>query len=83
MLGSFRTFHDQCPVHIRVRTKFIGIFNVKGSGRFRAITFCFLTVVFNVVVALLGVLRDCDRTQPMERGGGLKGEGRMDTLKMT
>ena len=43
------------PVHIRVLTKFTEIFSVKGSGRFRAITFCFLTVVFSVVVALMGV----------------------------
>ena len=34
-----------------------GIFKVKGGGRFKATTFCFLTVVvFSVVVALLGVI---------------------------
>ena len=49
---AFRTFHDQCPVHIRVLTMFTGIFRVKGVGRFRAITFCFLTVVSSVVVGL-------------------------------
>ena len=32
---------------------FTGIFRVKGGGRFMAITFRFLTVVFSVVVALL------------------------------
>ena len=36
---------------------FTGIFRVKGGGRLKAITFCFLTVVFSVVVALLGVFR--------------------------
>ena len=50
---AFRTFHDQCPVHIRVHLV-TGAFRVKGGGRFRATTFCFLTVVFSVVVALLG-----------------------------
>ena len=34
---------------------FTEIFRVKCGGRFRATTFCFLTVVFRVVVALLGV----------------------------
>ena len=33
----FRTFHDQCPVHIRILTMFTGTFRVKGGGRFRAI----------------------------------------------
>ena len=51
-LGS--TFHDQCPVHIRVLTMFTGTFRVKGGGRFRVTTFSFLTVFFSVVVALLG-----------------------------
>ena len=32
-----------------------GTLRVKGGGRFKATTFCFLTVIFNVVVALLGV----------------------------
>ena len=50
---GFRTFHDQCPVHIRVLAVFTGTFGVKGGGRFRTTTFCFLTVVFSVVVALL------------------------------
>ena len=51
----FRTFHDQCPVHIRVLAMFTGrTFRVKGGGRFRATSFCFMTVVFRVVVALLG-----------------------------
>ena len=55
---AFRTFHDQCPVHIRVLAMFTGnTFRVKGGGRFRATTFCFLTVVFSVVVALLGCLQ--------------------------
>ena len=52
---AFRTFHDQCPVHIRILTMFTGIFRVKDGGRFMAIAFCFLTVVFSVVVAFLGV----------------------------
>ena len=52
---AFRTVYDQCPVHIRIFTMFTGIFRVKDGGRFRAITFCFLTVVFSVVVVLLGV----------------------------
>ena len=51
---AFRKFHDQCPVHIRILTIFTGIFRVKGGGIFRAVTFSFLTVVFSVVVALLG-----------------------------
>ena len=51
---AFRTFHDQCRVHIRVFAMFSGTFRVKGGGRFRATTFCFLTIVFSVVVALLG-----------------------------
>ena len=51
---AFRTFHDPCPVLIRVLTRFTGTFRVKGGGRFRATTFCFLTVVFSVIVALLG-----------------------------
>ena len=50
-----RTFHDQCPVHIRVLTMFTGNFRVKDGGCFKATTFCFLTVVFSVVVSLLGV----------------------------
>ena len=33
---------------------FTGTFRVKGGGSFRATTFCFLTVVFSVVAALLG-----------------------------
>ena len=49
---AFRTFHDQCPVHIRVLTMFTGIFRVKGGGLFMATSFCFLTVVFTVVFAL-------------------------------
>ena len=52
----FRTFHDQCPVHIKVHAMFTGTFRVKGGGRFRATTFCFLTVVLSVIVALLGAL---------------------------
>ena len=51
---AFRTFHDQRPVHIRVLAMFTGTFGVKGGGRSRATTFCFLTIVFSVVVALLG-----------------------------
>ena len=51
---AFRTFHDQCPVRIRILAVFTGTFRVKGGGCFRATTFCFLTVVFSVVVALLG-----------------------------
>ena len=51
---AFRTFHDQCGVHIRVFAMFTGTFRVKGGGRFRATTFCFLTIIFSVVVALLG-----------------------------
>ena len=50
---AFRTFHDQCPVHIIVHLV-TGAFRVKGGGRFRATTFCFLTVVFSVVVSLVG-----------------------------
>ena len=53
---AVRTFHDQCPVPIRVLAMFTWTFRVKGGGRFRAATFCFLTVVFNVVVAFLGVI---------------------------
>ena len=52
---AFRTFHDQSPVHIRILTMFTGNFGVTGGGRFMTITFCFLTVVFSVVVALSGV----------------------------
>ena len=33
---AFRTFHDQCGVHIRVFAMFTGIFRVKGGGHFRA-----------------------------------------------
>ena len=33
VLRAFRTFHDQCTVHIRILTMFTGIFRVKGSGR--------------------------------------------------
>ena len=50
---SFRTFHDQCPVHIRVLTMFTGIFRVKGGGRFSATAFYFLTVVFCVNLGCL------------------------------
>ena len=39
---AFRTFHDQCTVHIRDLTMFTGILRVKGGGRFGATTFCFL-----------------------------------------
>ena len=46
---AFRTFHDQCGVHIRVFAMFTGTFRVKGGGRFRATTFCFLTIIFSVV----------------------------------
>ena len=31
---AFRTFHDQCPVHVRVIAMFTDIFRVKGGGRF-------------------------------------------------
>ena len=55
VLRAFRKFHDQCPFHIRILTMFTRIFKVKGGGSFRAITIRFLTVVFSVVVALLGV----------------------------
>ena len=55
MRRTFRTFHDKCPVHIRVLKIFTGILRVYGCRRFSATTFCFLTVVFSVVVALLGV----------------------------
>ena len=51
---AFRTFHDQCPVHIGILAIFAGTFRVKGGGRFKASTFCFLTVVFSVVVAPSG-----------------------------
>ena len=51
---AFRTFHDQCGIHVRVFATFTGTFRVKGGGRFRATTFFFLTIVFSVVVALLG-----------------------------
>ena len=30
---AFRTFHDQCPVLIRVLAVFTGTFGVKGGGR--------------------------------------------------
>ena len=30
---AYRTFHGQCPVHIRVLTMFTGTFSVKGGGR--------------------------------------------------
>ena len=43
MPRAFRTFHDQCPVHIRVLTMFTGTFRVKGGGHFRLTTFSFLT----------------------------------------
>ena len=43
---AFRAFHDQCPVQFRVLAMFTGTFRVKGGGRFRATTLCFLTVVF-------------------------------------
>ena len=46
---AFRTFHDQCHVHIRVLAMFTETFRVKGGGLFRVATFCFLTVVFSVV----------------------------------
>ena len=36
---AFRTFHDQCPVRIRVLAVFTGTFGVKGGGRFRVTTF--------------------------------------------
>ena len=55
MPRALRTFHDQCPVHIKVLTIFTGNFKEKGGGRFRITTFSFLTVFFGVVVALLGV----------------------------
>ena len=55
MPKAFSTFHDQCPVHIRVLTMFTGTFSVKGGGLFRTTPFCFLTVVFSAVVALLGI----------------------------
>ena len=42
---AVRTFHDQCSVHFRILTMFTGIFRVKGGGRFKATTLCFLTVV--------------------------------------
>ena len=42
---AVRTFHDQCSVHLRILTMFTGIFRVKGGGRFKATTLCFLTVV--------------------------------------
>ena len=51
--NAFRTFHDQCFLHIRVLTMFTRTFRVTGGGRFKATTFCFLPVVFSVVVALL------------------------------
>ena len=54
MPKAFRTFHDQCRVHIRVFAMFTGTFRVKGGGRLRATAFCFLTIIFSVVVALLG-----------------------------
>ena len=51
---AFRTFYGQCPVHIRVLAMFTRTFRVaEGGGRFRVITYCFLTVVLSVVVALL------------------------------
>ena len=50
---AFRSFHDQGPLHIRVLAMVTEIFRVRGGGRFRATTFCFLTVVFSV--ASLGV----------------------------
>ena len=52
---AFRTFHDQCPVHIGILAMFAGTFRVKCGGRFKASTFCFLTVVFSVVVAPSGI----------------------------
>ena len=42
---AVRAFHDQCSVHFRILTMFTGIFRVKGGGRFKATTLCFLTVV--------------------------------------
>ena len=53
---AVRTFHDQCSVHFRILTMFTGIFRVKGGGRFKATTFCFLTVVvFQCRCSSLGV----------------------------
>ena len=51
---ALRTFHDEYSLHIRGLTIFTGTFRVEGGGRIRATTFCFLTVIFSVVVALLG-----------------------------
>ena len=36
MPTGFRTFNDQCPIHIRILTMFTltGIFRVKSGGRF-------------------------------------------------
>ena len=53
---AFWTFHDQCPVHIGILTIFTGIFRVQLDRLFRAAIFCFLAVVFSVVVTFLGFL---------------------------
>ena len=53
---AVRTFHDQCSVHFRILTMFTGIFRVKGGGRFKATTFCFLTVVVSILLLLLLIL---------------------------
>ena len=39
---AFRTFHDQCPVHIRVFAVFTGTFGVKSGGRIMVTTFYLL-----------------------------------------
>ena len=62
---ALRTFHDQCPVHIRVLTMFIGTFRVKDGGRFKATTFCFLTAVFSVVLSLGCLQLHCHSQKPL------------------
>ena len=51
---AFRTFHDQCRVLTRIFAMFTWTFRVRGGGRFGATTFCFLIVVFSVVLDFLG-----------------------------
>ena len=46
---AFRTFHDQCPLHIRVLTMFTGTFRVKGGG----LSVCWLS--FSVSLSLFWV----------------------------
>ena len=55
---AFRTFHDQCPVHIRVLAVFTGTFRVKGGGRtFQSYRFLFPDCRFQCGCRSLGCLQ--------------------------